>query len=86
MDDSHAIPLIEYRRIMYLSPGPKRGGGDKRERSREDRVTAQALQILPHLHRRLHLSPTRALFPNKNQIQAIGCQSVKVSNSFHKHE
>ena len=21
-DDSHAIPLIEYRRIMYLSPGP----------------------------------------------------------------
>ena len=60
----------------------KRGGGDKRERSREDRATAQTLQILPHLHRRLHLSPTRALFSNKKQIKAIGCQSVKVSNSF----
>ena len=63
---------------MYLSPGPKRGGGDKRERSSEDSATAQALQILPHLHLRLHLSSPRALFPNKNQIQAIRCQSVKL--------
>ena len=63
---------------MYLSPGPKRGGGDKRERSSEDSATAQALQILPHLHLRLHLSSPRALFPNKKQIQAIGCQSVKL--------
>ena len=60
----------------------KRGGGDKSERSSEDRTTAQALQILPHLHRRLHLSSPRALFLDKTQIQAIGCQSVKVSNSF----
>ena len=67
---------------MYLSPGPKRGGGDKRERGSEDCATAQDLQILPHLHRRLHLSSPRPLFPNKKQIQAIGCQSVKVSNSF----
>ena len=57
----------------------KRGGGDKRERSREDSTTAQVLQILPHLHLRLHLSSLSALFPNKNQIQTIGCQSVKVS-------
>ena len=63
----------------------KRSGGDKRERGSEDCATAQDLQILPHLHCRLHLSSPRALFPNKNQIQAIGChecQSVKVSNSF----
>ena len=59
---------------------------DKRERGSEDRATAQVLQIIPHLHRRLHLSSPRALFPNKKQIQAIGCQSVKVSNSFHNHE
>ena len=67
---------------MYLSPGPKRGGGDKRERSCEDSATAQALQIIPNLHLRLHPSPPRALFLDKTQIQAIGCQSVKVSNSF----
>ena len=60
----------------------KRGGGDKRERSREDCATAQLLQILPHLHLRLHSPYSHPLFPNKNQIQAIGCQSVKVSNSF----
>ena len=64
---------------MYLSPGPKRGGGDKRERSREDSATAQALQIIPNLHLRLHPSPPRALFLDKTQIQVIG---VKVSNSF----
>ena len=63
---------------MYLSPGPKRGGGDKRERSREDRAPAQVLQILLHLHLRLHPSPPRALFLDKKQIQAIRCQSVKV--------
>ena len=57
----------------------KRGGGDKRERSSEDYATAQALQILPLLHLRLHTSHTRALFPNKKPIKAIGCQSVKVS-------
>ena len=56
----------------------KRGGGDKRERGSEDHATAQALQILPHLHRRLHLSPTRALFLDKKPIKAIGCQSVKL--------
>ena len=63
---------------MYLSPGPKRGGGDKRERNSEDSATAQALQIIPHLHLRLHPSPPRALFPNKNQIQAIVVIVVKV--------
>ena len=57
----------------------KRGGGDKRERSREDSTTAQVLQILPHLHLRLHLSSPRALFLDKKPIKAIGCQSVKVS-------
>ena len=67
---------------MYLSPGPKRGGGDKRERGSEDCATAQVLQILPHLHLRLHLSSPRALFLDKKPIKAIGCQSVKVSNSF----
>ena len=46
----------------------KRGGGDKRERSSEDCATAQALQILPHLHRRLHLFPTRALFLDKKPV------------------
>ena len=56
----------------------KRGGGDKRERCSEDCTAAQVLQIIPHLHRRLHLSSPRALFPNKKQIQAIGCQSVKL--------
>ena len=61
---------------MYLSPGPKRGGGDKRERSCEDSATAQALQIIPNLHLRLHPSPPRALFLDKTQIQVIG---VKVS-------
>ena len=55
----------------------KRGGGDKRERSREDRATAQALHFLPHLHLRLHPSPTRPLFLDKNPIQAIGCQSIE---------
>ena len=60
----------------------KRGGGDKRERSREDRATAQALHTLPHLHLRLHFSSPRALFLDKKPIKAIGCQSVKVSNSF----
>ena len=56
----------------------KRGGGDKRERSSEDRATAQALQIIPHLHRRLHLSPTRGLFLDKAQIQVIVVIVVKV--------
>ena len=56
----------------------KRGGGDKRERGSEDRATAQLLQILPHLHRRLHLYSPRALFLDKTQIKAIGCQSVKL--------
>ena len=60
----------------------KRGGGDKRERSSEDRTAAQVLQILPHLHLRLHLFPTRALFPNKKQIQAIDIILSKLSNSF----
>ena len=58
----------------------KRGGGDKRERSREDRTTAQALQILPHLHLRLHPYSPRALFLDKKPIKAI--EGVKVSNSF----
>ena len=56
----------------------KRGGGDKRERGSEDCATAQALQILPHLHLRLHSPYSHPLFPNKKQIQAIGCQSVKL--------
>ena len=60
----------------------KRGGGDKRERSSEDHAPAQVIQISPHLHLRLHSPYSHPLFPNKNQIQAIGCQSVKVSNSF----
>ena len=30
------------------------GGGDKRERSSEDRATAQVLHPLPHLYLRLH--------------------------------
>ena len=60
----------------------KRGGGDKRERSSEDCATAQVLQIIPHLHLRLHLSSTRALFLDKKQIKAIGCQVSKLSNSF----
>ena len=63
---------------MYLSPGPKRGGGDKRERSSEDCATAQVLQILPHLHLRLRLSPPRALFLDKTQIQVIVVKVVKV--------
>ena len=63
---------------MYLSPGPKRGGGDKRERSCEDSATAQALQIIPNLHLRLHPSPPRALFLDKNQIQAIVVIVVKL--------
>ena len=67
---------------MYLSPGPKRGGGDKRERRSEDCATAQDLQILPHLHLRLYLYSPLALFLDKKPIKAIGCQSVKVSNSF----
>ena len=57
----------------------KRGGGDKRERGSENRATAQVLQIIPHLHLRLHLFSPRALFLDKTQIQAI---VVKVSNSF----
>ena len=56
----------------------KRGGGDKRERSSEDRATAQALHIIPHLHLRLHLSSPRALFLDKTQIQAIVVIVVKV--------
>ena len=56
----------------------KRGGGDKRERGSEDRTTAKALHILPHLHRRLHLSPTRGLFLDKAQIQVIVVIVVKV--------
>ena len=60
----------------------KRGGGDKRERCSEDCATAQVLQIIPHLHLRLHLSSTRALFLDKKQIKAIGCQVSKLSNSF----
>ena len=55
----------------------KRGGGDKREKSREDSTTAQVLQILPHLHRRLHSPHPCALFLDKTQIQAIGCQSCQ---------
>ena len=47
----------------------KRGGVDKRERGSEDCATAQALHILPHLHRRLHLSPTCALFLDKKPIK-----------------
>ena len=70
---------------MYLSPGPKRGGGDKRERSSEDSATAQALQILPHLHLRLHLSSPRALFLDKKPIKDINIilsKLSKLSNSF----
>ena len=63
----------------------KRSGGDKRERGSEDCATAQDLQILPHLHRRLHLSSPRALFLDKKQIQAIGCQSVKLIFYYQKH-
>ena len=62
----------------------KRGGGDKRERSREDCATAQALHSLPHLHLRLHLYSPRALFLDKKQIKAIGCQSVKLILIFMK--
>ena len=61
-----------------MSPGPKRGGGDKRERSSEDRATAQALQILPHLHLCLHLSSPRAIFLDKTQIQVIVVKVVKL--------
>ena len=50
----------------------------KRERSHEDCATAQDLQILPHLHLRLHLSHPRALFLDKTQIQAIVVKVVKV--------
>ena len=62
----------------------KRGGGDKRERSREYCATAQALHILPHLHFRLHLSSLRALSLDKKQIKIslFRLQGVKVSNSF----
>ena len=67
---------------MYLSPGPKRGGGDKRERSREDSATAQALQIIPNLHLRLHPSPPRALFLDKTQIQVIGVKVSKCQTHF----
>ena len=56
----------------------KRGGGDKRERDSEDCAPAQVLQILPHLHRRLHPSPPRALFLDKTQIQVIVVIVVKV--------
>ena len=48
--------------------------------------TACLLRCHPHLHLRLHSPYSHPLFPNKNQIQAIGCQNVKVSNSFHNHE
>ena len=56
----------------------KRSGGDKRERSSEDCATAQVLQIIPHLHLRLHTSHTRALFLDKTQIQIIVVIVVKV--------
>ena len=61
----------------------KRGGGDKRERSSEDRATAQVLQILPHLHRRLHPSSPLALFLDKTQIQVIVVIVVKLILNFH---
>ena len=60
----------------------KRSGGDKRERGSEDCATAQALHIIPHLHRRLHTSHTRALFLDKTQIKAIDIILSKLSNSF----
>ena len=60
----------------------KRGGGDKRERSHEDRATAQVLQILPHLHLRLHSSHPRALFLDKTQIQVIGVKVSKCQTHF----
>ena len=47
-------------------------------RTKEDRATAQALHIIPHLHRHLHLSSPRALFPNKNQIQAVSVSAMLV--------
>ena len=75
---------LRYSLCCKVRHSGKRGGGDKRERSSEDRTTAQALQILPHLHRRLHTSHTRALFLDKKQIKAIGCQSVKLILIFMK--
>ena len=56
----------------------KRGGSDKRERSREDRAPAQVLQILPHLHLCLHLSSPRAIFLDNKQIQIIVVKVVKL--------
>ena len=46
--------------------------------SSEDRATAQVLQILPHLHLRLHLYSPRAIFLDKTQIQVVVVIVVKV--------
>ena len=75
------LHLPRYGICCKVRHSGKRGGGDNRERGSEDCATAQALQIIPHLHLHLHLSFPRTLFLDKTQIQAIGChecQSVKL--------
>ena len=73
----HCVPATDSTHTQLLQVPH---GQDRRKslRTKEDRATSQALQIIPHLHRHLHLSSPRALFPNKNQIQAVSVSAMLV--------
>ena len=73
----HCVPAADSTHTQLLQVPH---GQDRRKslRTKEDRATAQALHIIPHLHRHLHLSSPRALFPNKNQIQAVSVSAMLV--------